>query len=218
MVDPRCAPSSSESSLECDEPVGIASRIVGGDAGWSVARWSGGTCTAVEDVTCCATRSHQHLQPRIYHQLSPQNAHPLQHCYALRPDQVAWKHPNRECRQMDSGTCTAVEDVTCCGNKISPGSATSDIPSTTTSEFAPVITLLCPSSWSVAMETPKPSITIRLSSSPTVVPGTGTCCGCNGTGFRVQTQQCISDTSQILVRALCACVVAILYEPHYLIE
>jgi hypothetical protein len=53
VVAPLCAPSSSESSFECDEPVGIARRIVGGDAAWSVTRWSGGTCTTAEDVTCC---------------------------------------------------------------------------------------------------------------------------------------------------------------------
>ena len=96
-----------------DEPVGIAGRIVGGNAGCSAARWSGGTCTVTEDVTCC-------------------------------------------------------------DNKISPASATSDIPSTTTSECAPAAALLCPSSWPGAMETPKPSITIPLSSSPAVVVATGT--------------------------------------------
>jgi hypothetical protein len=85
VVAPCCVPSTSESSFECDEPVGIAGRIVGGNAGWSAARWSGGTCTAAEDVTCR-------------------------------------------------------------GNKISPVSATSDIPSTATSECASVAARLCPSS------------------------------------------------------------------------
>jgi hypothetical protein len=56
VVVPRCAPSISESSLECDDPVGIASRIVGGNVGWSAVRWSGGTCTVAEDVTCCVNK------------------------------------------------------------------------------------------------------------------------------------------------------------------
>ena len=54
---PCSAPLCADLSDEFDEPVGVASCIVGGDAGWSAAKLSGGTCSTAEDGTCCGSKS-----------------------------------------------------------------------------------------------------------------------------------------------------------------